>query len=155
MNCINGSGGEDGGGGGKGTGVDGKDGSNGDGDGGVDKASDLREAIGELVHHNEERPPEQKEQYMLMAAFVARLCVVGSGRGKSKGNEAALSWPSAQGRGFPGLVDAAYAILGKMSCNVSYRVVYLNEFFRDFFPQSTSGERGTQAVLEFEIFAFE
>lgn len=125
LNCMNGSAGEDGdgGGGGKGTGVDGEGRSN--GDGGVDGASDLRAAVGELVHHNEERPPEQKEQYMLMAAFVARLCVAGGGRGNRKGDEAALSWPSAHGRGFPGLVDAAYEILGKMSCNVSYRMVYL------------------------------
>eukprot|EP00903_Cladosiphon_okamuranus_P018822 g17313.t1 len=88
-------------------------------DGGKDKgsgdhsASKAREAVEELVHHNDERPPEQKEQFRLMAAFVARLCVAGSGEKKK-----ALTWPSADGRGFPGLVDAVFAILGKVSCNV-------------------------------------
>lgn len=102
MNCMNGPAGDAG------------------GDGGGDRASELREAVEELVHHNDERPPAQKEQYMLMAGFVARLCVAGGGAGgKGTGNEAALSWPSARGRGFPGLVDATYAVLGKLSCNVS------------------------------------
>lgn len=93
-------------------------------------ASRTRGAIDELVDHNDERSPEQKQQYMLMAAFVARLCVAGSGSGsggdggrggkKSKGKSgSALSWPSAGGRGFPGLVDAVFAVLGKVSCNVS------------------------------------
>lgn len=84
--------------------------------------SKTREAIDELVDHNDERSPEQKQQYMLMAAFVARLCVAGSGGGGGKGKDkkgSALSWPSAGGRGFPGLVDAVFAVLGKVSCNVS------------------------------------
>lgn len=51
-----------------------------------------------------------------MAAFIARLCVVGSGESKEK---SVLRWPSAQDRGLPGLIDAAYAVLGKVSCNVS------------------------------------
>ncbi|CAM9928054.1 unnamed protein product [Laminaria digitata] len=74
-------------------------------------ASQVREAVGELVHHNDERTPEQQEEYRLMAAFVARMCVAGS-------RKQALSWPSACDRGFPGLVDAAYSVLGKVSCNV-------------------------------------
>lgn len=94
----------------------------------ISSASRTREAIDELIDHNDERSPEQKQQYMLMAAFVARLCVAGSGGGgggdsggkKSKGKSgSALSWPSAGGRGFPGLVDAVFAVLGKVSCNVS------------------------------------
>lgn len=85
---------------------------------GTNSASKLREAVEELVHHNVERSPEQQEQFRLMAAFVARLCVAGSGgNGKAKGS--ALSWPSAQGRGFPGLIDTVFGVLGKMSCNVS------------------------------------
>lgn len=75
--------------------------------------SQVREAVGELVHHNDERTPEQKEEYRLMAAFIARMCVAGSGK-------KALSWPSACNRGFLGLVDAAYSVLGKVSCNVSH-----------------------------------
>ncbi|CAM9485168.1 unnamed protein product [Pylaiella littoralis] len=91
-------------------------------------ASKTREAVDELVDHNDERSPEQKQQYMLMATFVARLCVAGSGGGggggggggkKGKGKRgSALSWPSAGGRGIPGLVDAVFAVLGKLSCNV-------------------------------------
>ncbi|CAN0100702.1 unnamed protein product [Scytosiphon promiscuus] len=72
----------------------------------------IREAVDELVHHNDKRSPEQMEQFRVMAAFVAGLCVVGGGEKK------ALRWASAQGRGFPGLVDAVYALLGKASCNV-------------------------------------
>lgn len=90
---------------------------NGGEDDGSSHAPSVREAVDELVHHNDDRPPEQKEKYMLMANFVAHLCLAGCGDSK-KGS--ALLWPSAQGRGLPGLVDAAYAVLGKLSCNVSY-----------------------------------
>lgn len=86
-------------------------------DDGSSHAPNVREAVDELVHHNDERVPEQKEEYMLMANFIARLCLAGCGDSK-KGS--ALLWPSAQGRGLPGLVDAAYSVLGKLSCNVSY-----------------------------------
>lgn len=86
-------------------------------------ASKVREAVEELVHHNDERSPEQKEQFRLMAAFVARLCVGGGGGGgKSKAKSSALSWPSANGRCFPGLVDAVFDVLGKVSCNVSIAI---------------------------------
>lgn len=108
------------------------DGNDDDGGGGGDKdtgssgnnnprsASRAREAVEELVHHNDERSPEQREQFRLMAAFVARLCVAGGGgKNKTKGSASALSWPSARGRGFPGLVDAVFGVLGKVSCNVS------------------------------------
>ncbi|CBN79949.1 conserved unknown protein [Ectocarpus siliculosus] len=88
---------------------------NGGEDDGSSHAPSVREAVDELVHHNDDRSPEQKEEYMLMANFVARLCLAGCGDSK-KGS--ALLWPSAQGRGLPGLVDAAYAVLGKLSCNV-------------------------------------
>ncbi|CAN0226504.1 unnamed protein product [Ectocarpus sp. 8 AP-2014] len=88
---------------------------NGGEDDGTSHAPSVREAVDELVHHNDDRSPEQKEEYMLMANFVARLCSAGCGDSK-KGS--ALLWPSAQGRGLPGLVDAAYAVLGKLSCNV-------------------------------------
>eukprot|EP00752_Nemacystus_decipiens_P004295 g3924.t1 len=80
-------------------------------------ASKVREAVEELVHHNDERSPEQKEQFRLMAAFVARLCVAGGG-GKNKAEISALLWPSADGRGFPGLVETLVGVLGKVSCNV-------------------------------------
>lgn len=80
-------------------------------DGTDEDSKHVREATAELVHHNSERPPAQREQYSLMAAFVARMCVAGNG-------ERALSWPSACGRGLSGLTDAAYAIMGKISCNV-------------------------------------
>lgn len=76
------------------------------------KSTRTREAVAELVDHNDDRTPEQREEYKLMATFVAGMCVTGCGKG-------ALSWPSADGRGFPGLVDAAFAIIGKISCNVS------------------------------------
>lgn len=72
----------------------------------------LREDVAELIDHNDRRRPEQKEQYELMAAFVARMCVAGSGK-------RTLSWPSVRDRGYPGLVEAAYAVIGKISCNVS------------------------------------
>ena len=75
-------------------------------------SSQVREAVDELVHHNDERTPEQRDEYRLMATFVARMCVTGSGK-------KALSWPSACDRGFLGLVEAAYGVLGKASCNVS------------------------------------
>ena len=76
----------------------------------------VKEAVAELVHHNAERTSEQKEEFKLMAAFVAQMCVAGCG-------ERALTWPSAHGRGFPGLMEAAYAVIGKISCNVSTRRV--------------------------------
>ncbi|CAM9152032.1 unnamed protein product [Ectocarpus sp. 13 AM-2016] len=88
---------------------------NGGEDDGSSHAPSVREAVDELVHHNDDRSLKQKEEYMLMANFVARLCLAGCGDSK-KGS--ALLWPSAQGRGLPGLVDAAYAVLGKLSCNV-------------------------------------
>lgn len=75
----------------------------------------VREAVSELVHHNDERTHEQRDQYMLMASFVAGMCVAGSGN-------KALAWPSACGQGFPGLLNSAYAVISKLSCNVS---VYL------------------------------
>lgn len=81
-------------------------------DGTDEESTHVREAVTELVHHNSERTPAQREQYRFMAAFVAQMCVAGSGK-------RALSWPSACGRGLIGLTDAAYAVMGKISCNVS------------------------------------
>lgn len=81
-------------------------------DGTEEDSTHVREAIAELVHHNSERTSAQREQFNLMAAFVAQMYVAGNG-------ERALSWPSACGRGLTGLTDSAFAILGKISCNVS------------------------------------
>lgn len=77
-----------------------------------DTSAEVRAAVGELVDHNDKRTPEKKQEFMEMSMFIARMCVAGSGK-------KALSWPSADGRGFLGLVDAAYGVLGKLSCNVS------------------------------------
>eukprot|EP00904_Undaria_pinnatifida_P014211 jgi/Undpi1/9920/HiC_scaffold_28.g12374.m1 len=76
-----------------------------------DTSAEVRAAVGELVDHNDKRTPEKKQEFMEMSMFIARMCVAGSGK-------KALSWPSADGRGFLGLVDAAYGVLGKLSCNV-------------------------------------
>lgn len=75
-------------------------------------ATALQASVGELVDHNEKRSQDQKEIYLSAAAVIARLCLEGCG-------SQALTWPSASGRGLPGLVDAAFGILGKVACNVS------------------------------------
>lgn len=72
----------------------------------------VREAVGALVDHNHLRTPDQREKMMLSAMYVAKLCVAGYGK-------RALSWPSTGGRDLSGLVDNAFALFGKIACNVS------------------------------------
>ena len=121
---------------------DSKDGGKGSGSGNH-SASKVREAVEELVHHNDERSAEQEEQFRLMAGFVARLCVVGSGGKKNEAKSSALSWASASGRGFPGLVDAVFGVLGKVSCNVSPVTLCMMTSFKASEVKSATGRAGS------------
>ncbi|CAM9403157.1 unnamed protein product [Discosporangium mesarthrocarpum] len=79
---------------------------------GEKEAEEARREVDAMVDHNDKRTPAHADEFKAMASFVARICLAGSGKQGS-----ALSWPSTKGRGFPGLVEAAYSLLGKISCN--------------------------------------
>lgn len=72
----------------------------------------VRLDVAELVDHNDDRTKEQQEEYRIMATYVSSMCFSGGG-------ERCLTWPSANGRGFGGLVETAYRLIGQLACNVS------------------------------------
>ncbi|CAM9560585.1 unnamed protein product [Choristocarpus tenellus] len=81
----------------------------------MQEVEDARREVEAMVDHNDRRTARQKEQYQAMAALVGRCCIEGCG--KKGGGLDVLRWPLVGGEGFSGLVRAAYATLGKLSCN--------------------------------------